>query len=105
MSHWHNEQVSIRVPNSTTGQTVDIAMQAASIATSGHYFLEGNIAIINALTKEKADENISVSVFSNSCMLADALTKVAFLYKESDAVLSNFRATSLRLNSKGEVLI
>ncbi len=105
MSHWQNQHASIRVPDSTSGQTIDIPMQAAAVATSGHYFLDGDIAIVNANTKQKVDDDISVSVFSNSCMLADALTKVDFLYEGSASIISAFQAKTFRMDRSGKTLM
>ncbi|PHS69176.1 MAG: hypothetical protein COB23_07455 [Methylophaga sp.] len=104
MTHWQNQLVSIRVPYSKSGKVVDVAMQSAALATSGHYFLDGKVAIINAQTKQKVDQDISISVFADSCMVADALTKVAFLYEDSAAIFSAFKAKALRLDWHGEVL-
>ena len=100
MSHWQGEKVAVRHP-ANPGQLVELAMRRQSVATSGHYFLnsssdkitdESAPAIVARQTGlevrtqaqfETNDELVafdgSVSVFSDSCMLADALTKVAML--------------------------
>lgn len=103
MSHWQNKLASVRVPYSVTGKTVDIPMQASALATSGHYFLDGKVAIIDPKNKQKIDEDISISIFAESCMLADALTKVAFLYQESQPIFSALQASVLCLNRHGEI--
>jgi thiamine biosynthesis lipoprotein ApbE len=70
-------------------------MQAAALATSGHYFLEGKQAITHPLHDLVLSQNQSVSVFADSCMVADALTKVACLCEDADSVFSLFGAIPL----------
>lgn len=102
MSHWQTQTASLRVPYSPSSETKDIPMQAAALATSGHYFLDGNIAIINPLTKLASNHDISISVFSDSCMLADALTKVAFLCQDSQPIFSSLNASFICLDREGK---
>lgn len=55
-------------------------MHQAALATSSNYYIDVNkSAIIDPFTKKELKDKKSISVFASNCMLADALTKVAFL--------------------------
>ena len=54
-------------------------MQAAAIASSASYYLNGKGAIIAPGQRQAPASPCVYSVFASSCMLADALTKIAFL--------------------------
>lgn len=63
-------------------------MQAAAVATSGPYFLgKDKQAIMNPKQEYRAKQARNVSIFSASCMMADALTKVASLLPGAETVL------------------
>jgi thiamine biosynthesis lipoprotein len=95
MSHWQNESVLIRNSNNPIHSSVKCEMQAAALATSGHYFLEGKQAITHPLHDVVLPQNQSVSVFADSCMVADALTKVACLCDDANAIFPLLGATPL----------
>jgi thiamine biosynthesis lipoprotein len=96
MSHWQNEPVLIRDANRPIHSSVEYVMQAAALATSGHYFLEGKQAISHPFRDVALPKNQSVSVFAESCMVADALTKVACLCEDADSVFPIFGAIPLK---------
>lgn len=100
MSHWQGEKVAVRHP-ANPSQLVEVSMRRQSVATSGHYFLNSSSDKISdekiqaivarntgleaaTQTQLEARGDVvafegSVSVFADSCMMADALTKVAML--------------------------
>lgn len=99
MSHWENKSVAIRIPYSITGESVEVEMRAPALATSGHYY-NPHIIPTNYHSKEiNPDE--SVSVFSNSCMVADSLTKVAMVHQNSDEIITSFSSHVLKLDRTG----
>lgn len=102
MSHWQGKAASIRLPKSPIEKQFAVPMQAASLASSGHYFLEKNtMAIIDPIGDTKPDTERSVSVFAESCMLADALTKVVYLDNNVESLLSNLSASAMQFNHQG----
>lgn len=56
-------------------------MQASALATSAGYYSDGQSEIFNPITATRNDIQNSVSVFADTCMHADALTKVLTLDK------------------------
>ncbi|MEC9248458.1 MAG: FAD:protein FMN transferase [Pseudomonadota bacterium] len=68
---WEGEKVTIRIPREPYTETTDVTMQNSSIATSGPYF-GGSIVADRAIISDGP----SVSVFSDYCIDADALTKI-----------------------------
>ena len=99
MTHWQDKTASIRLPQSPIEKQVTVPMQAAALASSGHYFQQQDVmAIIDPTGQIKADRDVSVSVFAESCMLADALTKVVYLENNVDSLLSDLNATAMRFD-------
>jgi thiamine biosynthesis lipoprotein len=99
MSHWQDKTASIRLPQSPIEKQVTVPMQAASLASSGHYFQQQDVmAIIDPTGQIMPDRDVSVSVFAESCMLADALTKVVYLDNNVEGLLSDFNATAMRFD-------
>ena len=79
MSHWQNQTVGIQSP-SVLNQVFEMPMHAAALATSGCYFLEQQDSVIYPPNQSQpVVSQGSFSVFADSCMLADGLTKIAFL--------------------------
>ena len=56
-------------------------MKNRAVATSATYYSENGLVIVSKEPSASINpnENISVSVFAKDCLLADALTKVAYL--------------------------
>ena len=79
MNRWRDKTVSIRYAASGHEQMVEAPMRAAAIASSAGYYLNGKSAIIAPGQKQAPDSPCVYSVFASNCMLADALTKIAFL--------------------------
>lgn len=100
MSDWQNRRVVVRHPDGSG--VVELDMRAPALATSALSFREE--ALIDATTRQPIRDERSVSVFAQTCMLADALTKVAFLAPNAGEVLREFEAQALSLSTRGEVM-
>lgn len=103
MSDWEKTAIDIRVPYSESSEMLETNMLSSSVATSSSYFVESDSVIISPKDKKTLIDNRSVSIFANECMVADALTKVAFLMADSEPVLKHFKATGLVLDGQGNV--
>ncbi len=81
MRPWHGKQVKVRHPRSPHSQSKQIEMRNCALATSANYYSEnGSLIVLNDPSAPvNLNKNISVSVFAENCLLADALTKVAHL--------------------------
>jgi thiamine biosynthesis lipoprotein len=107
MNKWQDEDVSIRLPKLDNGYVFTLPMQDYALATSANYYLEGqqeNSTIISTSEKKFIDSKYSVSVFAKNCMIADSLTKIVFLQKDSAKILVNYGAKKLILNSQGAII-
>ena len=81
IKEWSGESVGIKASN-TKGfnSLISVPMHQAALATSSNYYIDVNkSAMIDPFTKKELKDKKSISVFASNCMLADALTKVAFL--------------------------
>jgi thiamine biosynthesis lipoprotein len=100
MTHWQGQTVAIRVPYSKSGESRSIEMQAAALATSGYYFNDQQYVSLNGNQQQLLSE-CSVSVFADSCMIADSLTKVALLHQRANEVIKKHNATLVILDRNG----
>lgn len=103
MSHWQNKNIFIKHPASNKDGTIEVTMQAAALATSADYYLDGKSAIISPKTKEPINDQRSFSVFADNCMLADALTKVAYQSQNCSALFKSLNAKMLIIDKHGLV--
>jgi thiamine biosynthesis lipoprotein len=81
IKEWSGESVGIKASD-TKGfnSLIFVPMHQAALATSSNYYIDVNkSAMIDPFTKKELKDKKSISVFAPNCMLADALTKVAFL--------------------------
>ena len=92
---WEKEKVSIRVPLAPFNNTTDVIMRNGSLATSGPYF---GGSIVDKKENIASSES-STSVFSESCIDADALTKIYSISPEFEA--AEIEHTALIINSMG----
>lgn len=99
MSHWYGEQVVIKKPYSEIGELIPLTMKNSAIASSAGYNVAVDHTVISPLTKQAITDRRSVSIFADSCMLADALTKVAFLMSDSQPILDHFQAQVIFIDS------
>ena len=81
IKEWSGESVGIKASDTKgSNSLVFVPMHQAALATSSNYYMDVNkSAIVDPFTKKELKDKKSISVFASSCMLADALTKVAFL--------------------------
>ena len=81
MRPWRGNQVEVRHPRSPHSESIQIQMKNRAVATSATYYSENGVLIVSKEPSASINpnENISVSVFAKDCILADALTKVAYL--------------------------
>ena len=81
MRPWRGNQVEVRHPRSPHSESIQIQMKNRAVATSATYYSENGAVIVSKEPSASINpnENISVSVFAKDCLLADALTKVAYL--------------------------
>ena len=81
MRPWRGNQVEVRHPRSPHSESMQIQMKNRAVATSATYYSENGVVIVSKEPSASINpnENISVSVFAKDCLLADALTKVAYL--------------------------
>lgn len=103
LSHWQNETVGIRLPDEPN-QHVDVPMLAPALATSACYFSEQDSVMIRPQNGEALVRGYSVSVFAERCMLADALTKLAFLNPQDSSIIRQFKGRAFMLDSKSGLL-
>ena len=79
-------------------------MHQAAVATSGNYYMDRNKnSIIHPSTKKAVKDKRSVSVFASSCMLADALTKVAFLDINLMPIFNSYGAKAISVDENGNI--
>lgn len=103
MNRWRDKTVSIRYAASGHEQTVEAPMRAAAIASSASYYLNGKGAIIAPGQRQAADSPCVYSVFASNCMLADALTKIAFLSGGRHDLIRASGARLLCVDRRGRV--
>lgn len=107
LSEWQDQQVSVRLPSSPD-QVVALPMMAEAMATSANYFTEvdseepASVMIMPA-TGEPVVEAYSITVFANSCMLADSLTKWAFLDPSCGDKIRDLGALAVMISAKAEI--
>lgn len=82
-THWQNKLINIRHPQ-TGAPFKNIEMLDTALATSSYCYQEKNKRpIINPISRDPLKLNKSVSIFSPSCMISDALTKIYALAPDS----------------------
>jgi FAD:protein FMN transferase len=79
MRPWRNQCVSIRHPDFPHSIFAETAMKNCSVATSAGYYSDIGATILARDTNLTHHEIKSVTVFAETCLIADALTKVAYL--------------------------
>lgn len=82
MHPWENSRVRLKYASNTGIGALTIPMEQCSVATSSTYYTNGTASIIGGSIP--VDTPIqTVSVFADSCMIADALTKLAWLSRDN----------------------
>ncbi|MFT4718217.1 MAG: thiamine biosynthesis lipoprotein [Rickettsiales bacterium] len=104
MNDWIHKSIDIKVPSLASNKMVNIKMKNKAVATSASYYFDNNKnPIVSPNTKRMVDDKRSVSVFAPNCMLADALTKVAFLDKNYMSLIKSLDAEVIFVNEFGDV--
>lgn len=101
MSHWMGQYVQVKYISPKVKKIIKIPMIAPAVATSANYYLDGKSAIISPKTGKTILVKNSYSVFAENCILADALTKVAFLSAQKNNLINSFGAKLVSINQKG----
>lgn len=106
-----SELVHLRRPAEPMRPAGAIKLRERALATSGIYFSQkrrGKVVVsslLNGRTYRSSRKLISVSVAASACMIADALTKIAFVLREKSApLLAQYHADALLLERDGEPL-
>lgn len=95
MTHWEGESLAVRHPSpERQGEHLALPMEAAAAATSANTFLESSPAILSPRTGAQLADHVSVTVFAQNCMLADALTKVVALDPDCETLLERLGASA-----------
>lgn len=99
----------VRSPDSRSGLFEIPQIPRPALATTGSYeFSEGggNLDLIDSRSHQAPATGISISVFSESCMQADAMTKVLLNLPEAkaSAILRQYGCSALILKSGGRCL-
>ncbi len=108
------QKISIRNPRKLGITIYEEELREASLATSAGYFSCQEVSvdgkkkriypIFQAQGKPMEYGNESVSVFTKSCAIADALTKVATIMKEkSSKILSQFNAKAMFIENSNQI--
>ncbi len=103
MNHWQGKEVFIKSPGEDKKTLVALQMQADALATSAAYYLDGSSVIITPASGLPVMENSSFSVFADSCMLADGLTKVAYLLRGYHVLFDSINATLVVIDETGRL--
>lgn len=95
---WRGRTVAIKVPSKANRRRLlEVPMRACSVATSASYY--GTKLVCPVRRREIADPR-SVSVFAETCMQADALTKVAQLVPGQASLWRQVASAALIVDDK-----
>lgn len=105
-------EFAIRHPGAPQAEAVQTSMLRSAVATSAAYFSRKRHGssmvnpIVHPHTGKPVRSGASVSVFSHTCLQADALTKVVLLAPEPlwNRILCDSDSRALLITKKGELL-
>lgn len=108
-----DSRVAIRDPRDPHRAGVPAVMLRPALATSAAYFVKERSglskvsAIVHPRTGKPMKSNVSVSIFSQTCIEADALTKAVLLAPQKlwNSLLTARDSVALLLTNKGEQVI
>lgn len=104
MTHWERKTVGIKIPRRNGGVGIfEMPMLAPAVATSASYYLDGEQVILSPDTGKPVQDARSVSVFAETCMEADALTKIVFLAPDCGSILKAMNARAVLVDESGVV--
>lgn len=102
MTHWQGQSSFVRQASLAR----EIPMQAPALATSGNYFLDTHLSVIYPPENPRPKESMnSYCVFADTCMRADALTKIAYLDPTAGMLIRELGATALEIDPEGTIRI
>ncbi|MEM8960486.1 MAG: FAD:protein FMN transferase [Acidobacteriota bacterium] len=103
MRPWRGQSVAIRAPSQgRRGPALtEVAMRAPAVATSGPFERREQSPIVCAKCRNAIVVPHTVSMFAPSCMLADALTKVAAICPEANTIWQDLGGIALLTDQKG----
>ena len=104
MNPWIQKNAAIRVPQPDFAISLECPMQRPALATSASYFHEGMNPIFCPYSKESIMDTFSVSVFADTCMLADALTKIAFVAPLAKEIMHEMEAEAIVVDDQGSMI-
>jgi thiamine biosynthesis lipoprotein len=103
MSDWHRKKVAIKYKSSNGINLTTLPMSHPALATSSTYYTPNNQShIISGHTHHTVDTPFTVSVFANTCQIADALTKVVWLTPNCGELLQNMNAEGWLIDPHGQ---
>jgi thiamine biosynthesis lipoprotein len=88
LSEWHRTSASVILPDRRL--LIEVPMQRAALASSSDQF--GRATFNHRLARFEPTTAASYSVFADTCMVADALTKVLRLHHRPQPILAAFNA-------------
>ena len=103
MRPWAQRNAGIRVPDPDYFISLECPMQESAVATSAPCFHDGTNPIFCPYSCEPVRASHSVSVFAESCVLADALTKVAFLAPLAKEIMREMNAVAIVIDDQGGI--
>jgi thiamine biosynthesis lipoprotein len=106
-------RVDIRHPQYPQQETIPSVMLRPAVATSAAYFVKQRMSFIKAHhiihphTGQPLKTNQSVSVFSPTCVVADALTKAVLIAPQTlwNKVLASYDSFALFITRRGEQVL
>jgi FAD:protein FMN transferase len=106
MRPWTGNQVEVRRPEAPNSKVTRVPMKNCALATSASYYSEFGTTIVSKhcseLVTNEGESHNSVSVFASNCLIADALTKVAYLKPDmiKKSIFPNVHFMTLNSNNE-----
>ena len=102
MKHWKNQPVAIRASDPHGNpHRIQHVMKNSAVATSADYYAQNTF--IAPHTKQVVQTKHSATVFANTCMSADALTKVALLHPMALTLFDEYGVEALTVDTNGRL--
>ena len=99
MSNWRNQNIGIRY---SIDEVAETKMLNRCVASSADYFKKTS-AIVDPVSLSVKKSHNCYSVFAKTCMIADALTKLAYLNKLPRNLANHYQATICSINRFGTI--
>lgn len=104
MTHWRDKKVNIKSSHAPS-TIIEIPMKSSALATSACYYLDNTDSVIyKPGSPEPLSSSTSYSVFAESCMLADALTKIATINtSNAGALIRSLGAEAIAIDANNTI--